>query len=129
MPSISSEVWRPVADMPASFSAATFSQNETGLVLELLADGDDRTLVVVFRDAVAFAVYDELVFSISDIESGDVRSSACVLHGSDWPVSHDRINTATPRSVTHYRIFTFASVLDVLASGPVDVIWRPATGS
>jgi hypothetical protein len=128
MPSISSEMWRPVPDMPASFSSATYGRTEKGLVVELQADGDDRTLVVVFRDAVAFAVYDELVFSISDIESGDVRSSACIVHGSDWPVSHERINTATPRSVTHYRIFTFDSVLDVLASGSVDVTWRQATG-
>jgi len=123
MPSISSEVWRPVADMPPSFLSATFRQSEEGLVLELLAD-DDRTLVVTFRDAVAFAVYDELVFSISDMESGYVQSSACILHGSDWPVSHERINAAMPRSVTHYRIFTLESVLDVLASGAVEASWK-----
>ena len=125
MSSISSEVWQPVADMPASFSSAAFSQTESGLVLKLLAD-DDRTLIVTFRDAVAFAAYDELVFSISDLESGSIRSPACILHGSDWPVSHERISAATPRSVTHYRIFTFESVLDVVASGTVDVTWGGA---
>jgi hypothetical protein len=109
--------------MPASFPSATFRQSEKGLVLELLAD-DDRTLIVTFGDAVAFAVYDELVFSISDMESGYAQSPACILHGSDWPVSHERINAATPRSVTHYRIFTLESVLDVLASGSVAVSWK-----
>ena len=126
MASITSVAWRPVTDMPRSFSSAMFWQTENGLVLELLTD-TDRVLVVTFGDPVAFAVYDELVFSISDIESGYVQSSACILHGSDWPVSHQRINDATPRTVVHYRIFTSDSVLDVLASGMVGVRWKKSS--
>lgn len=126
MTSIISEPWHPIDEMPAVFTEATFSQSAEGLLLELLPSGGDKKLLMIFHDAVAFAMYDDLVFSISDIESGYTGSSACILRGVDWPVSHDRINAATPRSVIHYRIFTSESVLDVLASGTVKVMWSPA---
>lgn len=128
----SSESWAPVGDMPGAF--ATASLNSTGSCVEIVLlpevtanDVCSRRLHIRFEGVIAYAVYDDLLFSVSDIEDGS-HHPCSILRGSEWPVPHERLRAAGYDSVTHYRIVALDAILDILSRGPVHAYWNGCVG-
>jgi hypothetical protein len=123
------EVWNPIGHMPSALTAASvlFRDGALDVYLNPQVVGAEarpsRNLKIRFHTPLAHAVYDDMVFSLSDIHGGFVGGVACIVKGSDWPVRHELLEKTGYKNVTHYRIFTSDSIVDVLAAGQVDVAW------
>jgi hypothetical protein len=123
------EVWNPIRNMPSALVAASVAFCDGVLNVVLCPEATEvgtklpPNLKVCFHTPLAHAVYDDMVFSLSDIHGGFVGGVACIVKGSDWPVKHELLEKTGYKNVTHYRFFTSDSIVDVLAAGQVEVAW------
>jgi hypothetical protein len=74
-------------------------------------------------DVVAFAVYDEVIFSISDIEWSFTGCATSIIEDSKWPVDHALIKASRGTDVAHYRMSTYDIIVDVVAGKNPCATW------
>jgi hypothetical protein len=123
------ENWSPIEDMPANLADVSITYECGRFVLYLFPASmkplelADRIIRVQFGSVLAHAVYDDMVFSLSDIRYGIVGIPSFIVRNWDWPGSHSLYESTGYKNVTLYRFGSLSAIVDVLAAGPVRAEW------
>ncbi|WP_457795370.1 hypothetical protein [Horticoccus sp. 23ND18S-11] len=121
--------WSPIDNMPERFLNAAVQSDDEGTRVVLLPFGEGaRALCVQFNHVLAYAVYDDFAFALSDIEYGLIGVPTFIVRNYDWPAPHKRYEDTGLRDVICYRFGSLNTIVDVLAAGPVNAHWIPPNG-
>ena len=121
--------WTPIESMPERFLDASVSHDDRGTSVLLLPFGDGaRPLRVRFSHVLAYAVYDDFAFALSDIAYGWPGVPTFIVRNYDWPAPHKRYEDTGLKEVTCYRFGSQNAVIDVLAWGVIEASWVDQNG-
>jgi hypothetical protein len=121
--------WAPVENMLDKFlDASVRHENGTTSVLLMPFAKGASTLCVRFTHVLAYAVFDDFAFALSNIEYGLPGVPTFVVRNYDWPGPHKRYEDSGCKEVTCYRFGSQNTIIDVLAWGPVVGEWIAPNG-
>src|SRR5690242_8794090 len=93
--------------MPDLFLDASVQLVDEATNVLLLPFGEGaKVLQVRFTAVLAYAVYDDFTFALSDITCGPLPSATSIVRNYDWPAPHKRYEEAGFADVTCYRFGT-----------------------